>query len=215
MQTEILGINRVTGNEIPVQADEAGDLLVAHGAADYEDATRSGKRFIMRNTTPIAGVTAIPTQAFNCAFTNSDPDGGRSMIIDAIFSMQSGIASAALDQVGMIWLLTQTREAVLTDAVLIPRKLNGVGASSDTCCFISIPAEALEAIGGVAPGWMPVGNSVITAVTTLYGMALWAEVNGRIIVPPGRVLALHMMVSETTPTFNMGIMWHEKQITLA
>ncbi len=215
MQTELLGINRVTGNEIPVEADEAGDLFVSHGSADFEDATRSGKRFIMRNTTPIAGVTAIPTQAINCAFHNSDPDGGRSMIIDTIFSMQSGIASAALDQVGMIWLLTQTREAILTDGLLIPRKLNGVGASSDTCCYIVVPAEALEGVGGVAVGWMPIGNSVITAVTTLYGMALWAEVNGRIIVPPGRTLALHMMVSEVTPTFNMGIMWHEKQITLA
>lgn len=215
MQTEILGINRVTGAEKNVQANEAGDLLMAQGAARYEDATRSGKRFIMRNTTAIAGVTAIPTTAINCAFHNSDPDGGRSMIIDAIFSIQAAIASAAFDQFGMIWVLTQTREATLTDAGLIPRKLNGVGASSDTAAYIVVPAETLEAVGGVAIGWMPVGNSVNTSVNTLLGAMLWQDIDGKIIIPPGRTLGLHMMVSEVTPTFNMGIMWHEKTITLA
>ncbi len=215
MQTEILGINRVSGAEIAIEANEAGDLLTAQGGAPYEDATRSGKRFIFRNTTAVAAVIALPTTAINCAFHNSAPDGGRSMIIDAIFAVQDGNMAAALGQFGMIWLLTQTREAVLTNAVLIPRKLNGVGDSSDTVAYAVVPAETLEGVGGVAIGWMPVGNSVISAVNSLPGMTLWEDVEGRIIVPPGRTLALHVLGSVVTPTWQMGIMWHEKQITLA
>ena len=215
MQTELKAINRVTGNEIYLEMNQSQELLSARGSAKYEDATRTGKRFSFRNTTGVAAVTAVPTTATNCAFCNTDPDGGRSAVIDAIFASAVGNAAAALGQYHIIYVLGQTRVAQLTDAVLIPRKLNGMGPSTDTCLTIAVGGVNLDAVTGVAVGWMPACTSVITAVTTLPGMHLWAQMDGRLILPPGRILGLHILASQTTATWAMGIQWHERAMTLA
>ena len=215
MQTEIKTINRVTGNEVYQEMNEFGELLVARGSAKYEDATRSGKRFSFRNTTGVAAVTAIPTIATNCSFTNSDPDGGRVAIIDTIFASQVGNASAALDQCFIIYVLGQTRVAAIAADALIPRKMNGLGPSTDTCLTVSVGGTNLDAVTGVAVGWMPACSSRNSIVTTLPGIHLWAPMDGLLILPPGRILGLHVLSSEATPTFAMGIQWHEREITLA
>lgn len=218
MQTEVKAINRVTDDEISLKANQAKEMLVARGSAKYEDATRSGKRFSYRNTTGVAAVTAVPTIATNCAFFNSDPAGGRSIIVDAIFASAVGNAAGALGQYHIIYVLGQTDVRAAVDlpafTVLIPRKLNGLGPTSDTCVQIAIGGANLDAVTGVAVGWMPACTSVITAVTTLPGMHLWAQMDGRLIIPPGRLLGLHVMASQTTATWAMGIQWHEKVITL-
>jgi hypothetical protein len=214
MQTQINGINKVTGNEIYLQMNQASEQLTANGGSRYEDATRTGKRFSFRNTTGVAAVNAIPTIATNCSFFNSDPDGGRSMIIDAIFASQVGNWAAAVGQCTIIYVLGQTRVVQLAADALIPRKLNGLGPSSDTCALISIGGTDLDAVTGVVVGWMPACTSRNTAVNTLPGLHLFANMDGLLIVPPGRYLGIHVLSSSTTPTFSMGIQWHEKQITL-
>jgi len=215
MQTEIKAIQRITGDEVYLEMNQGNELLVAQGSARYEDATRTGKRFSFRNTTGVAAVTAIPTVATNCAFCNTDPDGGRSAIIDTIFASQVGNASAALDQYFIIWILGQTRVAQLTDGALIPRKMNGMGPTSDTCLTIAVGGVDLDAVTGVEAGWMPACSSRNSAVTTLPGIHLIAQMDGLIIIPPGRILGLHVVASEATPTFAMGIQWHERILTLA
>ena len=217
MQTEIKAINRVTSDEINLEMDESKNALVAQGEAKYVETTRSGKHFIMRNTTAVAAVVALPTTAVNCAFYNTDPDGGRSIIVDAIFALNIAYGGTNLGQCGMIYVLGQTRIAVATmaDAGLIPQKANGLGPTTDTCIRMSIAAETLDAVTGVEVGWMPIGNGARTGVVTTPGMVLWEEVDGRIILPPGRFMGLHVMASEVDPTFVMGMMWHEKVLTLA
>ncbi len=215
MQTEIKAINRVTGDEISLKANQAKELLGARGSAKYEDATRTGKRFSFRNTTGVAAVIAIPTVATNCAFCNTDPDGGRSAIIDTIFASQVGNAAAALNQFSIIWILGQTRVAQLTDGALIPRKLNGMGPTTDTCLTVAVGGVDLDAVTGVAVGWMPACTNRNTAVVSLPGIHLIAKMDGLIIIPPGRILGLHVLAAEVTPTFAMGIQWHERYLTLA
>lgn len=215
MQTELLGINRVSGAEIALEADEAGELLVAAGDSDYAEITRAGLSFTYRNTTAVAALTSLPTTATNTAFRNTAPDGGKSMIIDAIFSLQIGNTAAALGQFSIIYVLGQTRVASQAVDVLIPRKNNSLGDQTSTICTQSIGGTALDAVTGVAIGWMPIGPTVQVGVASLPGMCIYAPVDGRIIVAPGRILGLHMMGSQTTPTWIMGIQWHEKVITLA
>lgn len=217
MQTELKAINRVSGDETYLQANQASEGLNAQGSARYEDLVRSGRAFTMKSTAVVAAVTSLPTTAVNCAFYNTDPDGGRSIIVDAVFAEHTTNAGAVLDQSTIIWNLGQTRIIVTTmaDSALIPRKLNGLGPTTDTCVRMSIAAETLDIITGVAIAWHPIGNSVNTAVTTLPGSQIWAPVDGRIIVPPGRFFALHVLSSSTGIDFNMGMVWHERRLTLA
>ena len=216
MQTELKAINRVSGNEIYLQANQAREGLNAQGDAKYTELTRTGRAFSWKSTTVVAAVTAIPTTAVNIAFYNTDPDGGRSMIIDAIFAEHTTNAGAALEQATIIGVLGQTRiiSTTMADAGLIPRKMNGLGDTSDTCARVSIAAQTLDAVTGVAAGWIPLATSYTTTVASLPGGQLFAEIDGRLIIPPGRFFGLHVLAATVDTDFNMGMMWHERRLTL-
>ena len=218
MLQEIELINREEPSQtIKPEATPAGDSLVAAGDAKYTDITRSGG-FIYRNSTAVAAVVALPTTATNTAFRNSADDGGPSVIIDAIFALQIGNGAAAFGQWGMIYVMGQTRVASQAVDVLIPRKTNGLGSTTGqvgTVVTQSIGGTALDAVTGVAIGWMPIGPTVHAVVASLPGTQMWAPVDGRLILPPGHIIGLHVLGSSVTPTFVMGMMWHEKVIALA
>ncbi len=217
MLQQVEAINRETGQPIELEATPAADALVAAGDAKYTDITRAGG-LIYRNTTAVAAVTGLPTTATNTAFRNSSDDGGPSVIIDAIFALQIGNGAAALGQWGMIYVMGQTRVDSQAVDVLVPRKTNGLGSTSGqvgTVVTQSIGGTALDAVTGVAIGWMPIGPTVNAAVASLPGTSMFAKVDGRLTLPPGHIIGLHVLASQTTPTFVMGMMWHEKQLALA
>jgi hypothetical protein len=187
-----------------------GDLMVAQGGAPYEELARSGTMFIARSTTATVSCTALPTTTAGFGLYNPEADGGKSLIIDAIFAVQITCQNI-LSQYSLIYVCGQTRVAALTDA-LIERKMNGLGQGAVALCAAG--GAILDAVTGVAIGWMPIGPSVNTSVISLAGLSLWAEVNGRIIVPPGRQFGVNVMGGDATGTWNCGVMWHEKQISL-
>ena len=217
MESSVELIDRETGQPIEAQANEAAEQLVAAGDAKYTDITRAGG-FIYRNSTAVAAVTGLPTTATNTAFRNSADDGGPPVIIDAIFALQIGNGAAALGQWGIIYVMGQTRVDSQAVDVLIPRKTNGLGSTSGqvgTVVTQSIGGTALDATTGVAIGWMPIGPTARAVVASLPGTQMFARVDGRLILPPGHIIGLHVLGSQTTPTFIMGMMWHEKVIALA
>lgn len=214
MQTELLAINRVSDAEIGLGSNEVGDLLAAQGDAIFTEVTRPARSFMWRNTTAVAALDAIGDVATNCALYNGAPDGGRSMIIDAIFASQVGNAGAALEQAGMIFCLGHIRADVPGDSGIIPKRLNSIGPASDTVAVTTVGGTDLDAITGLAINWFPIGRNVRTMVHTLPGMSLWAPVDGRIILSPGRYLGLHVLASSTDVDFTMGVQWHEKTLTL-
>uniref|UniRef100_A0A6M3JYI2 Uncharacterized protein n=1 Tax=viral metagenome TaxID=1070528 RepID=A0A6M3JYI2_9ZZZZ len=211
MQTKIRGINVSTGVEIDVLADEEGALLAAYAAAPYEAITRTGTSFIARSTTATASVNALPTTTAGFGLFNSEADGGKSLIIDAIFALQI-TAHAVLTQAGLIAVCGVTRVAALTDA-LVERKTNSYGTPGSVA-LCAAGGAILDAVTGVAIGWMPYGNSVNCSVVSVPGMQLWAPIDGRLIVAPGRQFGVNVMAGDTTGTWNCGVMWHEKQINL-
>ena len=217
MLTELELINRETGDPITAEANEAREQLTAAGDAKYTEITRAGS-FLYRNTTAVAAVTSLPSTATNTAFRNSADDGGPSVIIDAIFALQIGNGAATFGQWGMIYVLGQTRVTTQAVDVLIPRKNNGLGSTSGqvgTVVTQSIGGTALDATTGVAIGWMPIGPTAHAVVASLPGTQMFARVDGRLILPPGHIIGLHVLSSSATPTFIMGMMWHEKVIALA
>jgi len=211
MQTKIRAIQRVSQAETDIEATQQGELLVAPGAAQYMEIARQGNMFVARSTTATVSATALPTTTAGFGLYNSEADGGKSLIIDAIFALQI-TAHNILSHFTLIYVCGQTRVAALTDA-LIERKTNANGGGGSVA-LCAAGGAILDAVTGVAIGWMPIGPSVQAGVVSLAGLGLWTEVNGRLIVPPGRQFGVNVMGADSTGTWNCGVMWHEKQITL-
>jgi hypothetical protein len=212
MESKVRAINRVTRVMGDLQANQAGEALLAPGSAEYEEITRGGFAFHFITPTTTAAVIAVPTVACAGSLYNTADDGGRSLIIDAVFGY-SVAGGAVLYQASMIYVLGQTRVAALAGGIVI-RKNNGLGVTSDSIA-LATDAGNLDAVTGVAVGWAPIGNSIVSAVASLGQLALFVPVDGRIIVPPGRALGLHVLASAVGTTWQVGVMWHEKQITLS
>lgn len=192
------------------------ELLVAAGAAPYREITRAGRTYQTHTAAAIGAVVAIPTTATMFALYNGEPDGGRAYIIDWL-AATNVVSTAVASQAQLIANVGQQREAIPTDAALAITKMNGMGPSSrDTKAMTILNATALSAIQGVAANWFPVGPSVGkpgAAGTPGYG--LWAPVDGRIILPPGRFLAVHVLANVVGETFLAYIGWHELKLDLA
>lgn len=189
------------------------ELLVAPGSAQYTEITRIGRAFVINDTTAVAAVVAIPTTAIGFCIYNGEPDGGRSYVIDWV-AAQNVVSTAVVAQAQIIANLGQFREAVPANSAMVPKKLNGVGPGYDTKA-ISVLTTALPATTGLAANWFPLGMSAQKpGAATTPGYGCYANVDGRIIVPPGRYFAVHVLANVVGETFVHWIAWHERQLTL-
>lgn len=189
------------------------ELLVAQGAAPYQEIVRSGRSFYTGTVAALAAVVAIPTVAHMFALYNTEPDDGRCLIVDWV-AAQNVVSTAAAGQAQILACLGQVREAIPVDAALSIKKANGMGGGSpDASVRTILGATPLPATTGLAANWFPIGQSMSkpgAAATPGYGM--YQTVDGRLIVPPGRFLALHVLANVVGETFVGFIGWHEKQI---
>jgi hypothetical protein len=191
------------------------EQLVALGASPYGEITRLGRAYKVGTTAAVAAVVAIPTTAAMLQLYNNEPDGGRSLIIDWVAA--SGVAkTAAAGQAQILVCVGQVREAIPADAALAIVKMNGLGGGNgDTKARTVLTATALPAATGVAANWMPWGPAIgAPGAAATPGDGLWAPVDGRIIVPPGRFFAMHVLADVVGSTFQAYIGWHEKQLVL-
>lgn len=191
------------------------EQLVALGAAPYSEIVRIGRAFYTGTTTAVAAVVAIPTTAVLLALYNNDVDGGRSIVIDWVGA--SGVAkTAAAGQAQLLVLPGQLRETAPTDQALAIKKANGLGSgTNDTKARTIIGGTALPAASGIAGNWIPLGPAAgAPGAGATPGDGLWAAVDGRFIVPPGRYFAMHVLADVVGSTFQGFVGWHEKQLTL-
>ena len=203
-----------TSTELSAQATDAGEALVAASMAPYEETTRSGYHLHCTATTATAGVVALPTRAAGIAMWNSAEDDGKVIVIDAIYAIAATGHATALCTAALICVVGQT-DVVEIARTLIPRKNNGNGPAYDAVANIAAGGgTVLDAVTGVAIGWIGIGPTHHFTVTNTPGVVLWADVGGRIIVPPARAFGVNVIASYIGPTWNCGIMWHEKQLTL-
>mgnify|MGYP001572822532 CR=1 FL=1 len=190
------------------------EQLVAPGAAPYSEIVRAGRAFQTHMATAVAAVVAIPTTAHMFSIYNGDPDGGRVGVIDWV-AATNVVSTAVASQAQLIGLVGQVREAIPTNAALTITKMNGLGDSIDSVMRTLLTGTALPTTTGTAANWFPIGPSVGkpgAAGTPGYG--LWAPVDGRIEVPPGRYFSMHVLANVVGETFLGYISWHEKPLQL-
>ena len=201
-----------TSTELSAQATDAGEALIAQAMSEYEEITRQGFSYHVVSTTPTASVVALPTTTAGIGFWNSASDNGKCAVIDAIFAINI-VAHSTLGQAGLIYVVGQTRVAALTNAFVV-RKNNGNGPGADNVLLAATGGAVLDSVTGVAIGWTGIGPTVNHSVVSLPGSVIFAPVNGRIIVPPGRQFGVNVMASNAEYTWNIGIAWHESVLKL-
>lgn len=201
-------------SEQPIVLNPQLEQLVAPGASPWEEITRVGRSFQVHTAAAIAAVVAIPTTAHMLALYNAEPEGGRSLIIDFV-AASNVVSTAVASQATLLGLVGQLPEVAPTDAALGITKLNGNGAGQDTQVMTILNATALSAATGLAANWFPLGPSAgKPGAAATPGYAIWADVNGRIIVPPKRFFAVHVLANVVGETFLAYIGWHERQLAL-
>lgn len=201
-----------TSDELAGEITDAGEMLTAAAMSPYEEITRSGVSFHVQNTTPTASVVALPTTTAGIGFFNTADDGGVSAIIDYIWATNI-VGHSTLGQAHLIYVIGQTSVAALS-ADFVVRKSNGKGPGSDNKLVAKAGGAILDSVTGVAIGWVPCGQTSNHSVVSLPGAVLSADIGGRIIVPPGRQFGVNVMASNTQFTWNIGVMWHEKVLSL-
>ena len=204
---------RLAGDEEEFGLSQQGELLVALSTSPYGETVRAGRAFEVHTTAALAAVVAVPTTAIMLGIYNNEPDDGRVYIIDRAWALMAA-GTAAAGQAALIGCLGQTRVASPTSASLAINSLNGMGGK-DTRVINA--TAALDAVTGVAANWRVLpgqtgGQKVGAAATP--GVYINADINGRIILPPGREFAVHVLADVVGSTFTAGIEWHEKHMEL-
>ena len=199
----------VDRNGNPIGVDALQNLKVAQGAAPYEAIVGDGKSYYTNTTTAVASVIAVPTTAHGFAIQNISPDGGAIVVIDAVAALVTVNSGAALHHVGIIGNLGQTRVALVANAAVAIKSLDGEAEQTSLPAVRTLlTGTNLDAITGVAANWFPLGNGINTAVVTLPGTQLYVPVDGRIRVKPGRLFALHTLGSVVTTSAQFYIFFH-------
>ena len=208
MIPDLLEASNADEQQIPLSGQ--GESLYGHGAAIYSEDTRNGRTYYTNNSAAVPAVTAMPTTAHNVAIQNNEPDGGRSLIIQKV-TAHSAVAGAVLYQACIIAALGQTRETILAMSALTIKQCNGGGKNDSR---VRVIAGGTAITGTVAGNWFCLSNSINTYVASVGGWTCEALVDGRLIVPPGRFFAVHVLASAVGLTPLCQIYWTEKQLLL-
>jgi hypothetical protein len=204
-----------SGDDEQLVLSGQSELLVANGASARGEVVRAGRAFWTGTTTAVAAVVAIPSTGVNVALYNNDVDSGRSLVIDWV-AAQNVVSTAVVAQAQMLMNIGQVREAIPADAALTIKKRNGLGSgTNDTKVRTIVGGTALPAATGIAANWVPVGaaSQKPSAVATP-GYGMYQQIDGDIIVPPGRYFALNVIANVVGETFVAFVGWHERQLAL-
>lgn len=208
--TDIRVAKRVLDGDqmVNAQSNELKDMLVAQNLPPYTEVVRTGAGWSTMSTAAVAGLVVRPGTTAAFEIYNAYAAGGKSLIIDRLFYFN--LVSTNVIESFSGWAAVSTP--------------NRVAAAPTSGSFV-VRGNAGAAYGGaviaaasttvIASGWFPWTNAIQKGAGGVvpFGAQI-AEVNGRLIVPPGASLNLHVVSSLVGQTFTQGASWFEEQLTM-
>ena len=189
------------GGDVPVRVTEGGIL---HNLPYYVGWKAKGYGKQAMATTAVAALIVRPSTA--SALTIYNPAGNnKSMVIERVFAHN---LVTAIEEQGGLYLCSHPigMTAPTGNNIVIRNSTNGQAAGSSAT--IVDTAEAVT-----DDGWFPWGVGQWTNLDgTVPGGQLEAKVGGRIIVPPGGGLSVHIVSSTVVNTYTCGFHWFEVPI---
>ena len=181
-----------SGQDFPLSSNENNDLMIAQGMPNYTEVARRGDLWTVQTSTAFAAVVALPTTTAKLEIKNNTAN--RMMVIDTIWSWQ-------LLGTAVVWGHTpwaQVGTAVTSSvASLVVYPSNG--ATGYTSVAGSAAVTAIDQTV-VANGWKVFPGSTMNfgLAAATPGGACVGQVDGRLVVPPGK--ALHVTVTGSVNT---------------
>lgn len=194
-----------------------GDLLVAQGLPVNTEVTRLGSRYATMATSAVAALVARPTttaalEIYNNTGAVNFNGAPQSMIVTRLFSHELVTSTTGLGGGAIIYAMVTTGKAAPTDAALAVNSLSGKAALPAAGPILNAASTTV-----VANGWFPYGYTVKkeSAGAVVPGGGLEAIIDGRLIVPPGCSLCIHVVSGYAGDTFTSGAEWVFEPLTLA
>ncbi len=186
--------------------NQLGEQFMAMGLPPYTESTRKGGGWATMSVTAVAGLVVRPSTVCALELWNGYQSGGPSLIIDRLFYFN--LVSTAAAEAFSGWAQVATPKTTApSSASLVVRGNSGKAYSG----------SVVNAIGTtvVDCGWFPWTNNfgIVSGGVTPLG-AVVANVEGRLIVPPGASLCLHVVSSLVGMTFTQGASWYEETISM-
>jgi hypothetical protein len=194
----ITGQGTAAGNELNEQ-------LVAQGLPPYTEMARKGKGWSVMSVTAVAGLVVRPTTVCALELWNGYNAGGPTLIIDRLFWFN--LVSTNVIEGFSGWAQVTAAKVTPASAGLVMRGNSGK----------PYQGSAVNAIGTtvIDSGWFPWGNAISKGAGGVVPFGgIEARVEGRLVVPPGCSLCLHVVSSLVGDTFTQGASWFEEQLTL-
>lgn len=177
--------------------NNAGPLALANLAQYHESAIQ---------TTATVALVARPTTTSAITIWNGENIGGRSLIIDRLFSHQ--LVSTTANAFSGLWYCMHLNMTKPTNDITTLRG-TGTGREPDnSIVVVDVAASVLN------DGWFPVGDAPgqVEATGVLPGNNLEWEVKGRLVVPPRHGISLQVISGVVGNTFTSGASWWRMQL---
>lgn len=208
---DIRGIQRYTGAgdvQVNLNADFNKNLVTADGMPPYTEIARRGEGYTVGTSTLFAPLVAYPTTTAALEVYNN---GTRALIVSDFYAAQ--ILSTAATQTYAIYAMVTTLKAVPTLTAVTMYSMSGKSAITPTAA-----GEIVTGIGTtvIANGWRPWGavQAWGTAAATP-GNSWSVPVEGKIVVPPGASVCMHVVGSlATASTFQCGMTFYLNGLTV-
>ena len=191
------------GDDNGAALDQAGNLLVAQGnAAPYTETTRQGGTF---NAISAAGTPLVVIPTTLCIFELFNNTSDKVMEIQDLFLFHL-LGTTALHQQSIWATVVGLKAAPSLAASITIGSQSGAPPVTATAASDVVPGAATTVI---ANGWRPWGTPGPGVVSTaLPGEAYSVPVDGKLLVPPGRSLALTCVDSlATASSVQVGASW--------
>lgn len=194
-----------TSSQGTAQGNELGEQFATMGLPPYTEQARKGNGYATMSVSAVAGLVIRPTTTAALEIWNGYNAGGPSLIIDRLFFFN--LVSTAAAEAFSGWAQVTASKSAPSSASLAIRGNTGK----------SYGGQAVNAISTtvVDSGWFPWTNNfgLVSGGVTPLG-AIVANVEGRLIVPPGSSLCLHVVSSLVGQTFTQGASWYEETLTI-
>ncbi len=174
----------------------SGPLAKARLAGEYESALAA---------VAVAGLVVRPTTTAAITFWNGESPGGKSLVMDRIFT-HNLVSTTAQAFFGLWYCIHRQMAEPTNDITTLRGTGDGVGPNVNTV-FVDVAATVKN------DGWFPAGIAgEAEEVGVLPGSIAEWEVQGRLIVPPGAGMSLQVVSGVVGDTFTSGASWWRTQL---
>ena len=179
----------------------AKQLLVAQGAPRYAELSRKGNGYATMATGAVAALVVRP--GVTAALEIFNNQAGKVLVVDRLFSHELVTSTTGLGGGAGIYAMVTLPKDAPTDAALAINSLSGKPAQTKT-----VKTAASTTV--VDNGWFPYGGTVKkeSAGAVVPGGILEALVEGRLRVPYGCSLCIHVVSGYAGDTFTSGAAWY-------